>query len=124
MNARFVRPAWHLIDAKDQIVGRLATQIAHLIRGKHKPTFSPNYDCGDVVVVVNAEFVKFTGNKEKEKVYQWHTGYPGGLKQIKVCDQLKKKPEEVNNCSLFGNIIALFYFIFAGVKKSSTRNVA
>jgi large subunit ribosomal protein L13 len=94
-HARFARPAWHLIDARDQIVGRLATQIVHLLRGKHKPTFSPNYDCGDVVVVVNAELVKFTGTKLEDKVYQWHTGYPGGLKQIKVIDQLKKKPEEV-----------------------------
>ena len=108
-HARFARPAWHLIDARDQIVGRLATQIVHLLRGKHKPTFSPNYDCGDVVVIINAELVKFTGTKLEDKVYQWHTGYPGGLKQIKVIDQLKKKPEEVTFHRLHGSQFGVNY---------------
>jgi large subunit ribosomal protein L13 len=94
-NARFANPVWHLIDAKGQIVGRLATQITHILRGKHKPTFTPNYDCGDVVVIINADQVKFSGNKFENKLYSWHSGWPGGLKQIKVCDQMKLKPEEV-----------------------------
>lgn len=94
-NIRFAKPVWHLIDAKDQVVGRLATQIAQLLRGKHKPTFTPHYDCGDVVVVINAEKVHFTGNKVHDKKYRWHTGWIGGLKEISVADQLKKKPEEV-----------------------------
>jgi large subunit ribosomal protein L13 len=94
-NPRFSKPLWHLIDARNQIVGRLATQIVHILKGKHKPTFSPNYDCGDYVVVINASDVKFTGRKENDKLYTWHTGYPGGLKQLSVRDQLNKKPEEV-----------------------------
>lgn len=95
-HSRFSRPVWHLVDAKDQVVGRLATQLVHIIRGKHKPTFSPNYDCGDVVVVVNAADVKLTGNKVENKLYRWHTGYPGGLKELKAGEQLKNKPEEVS----------------------------
>jgi large subunit ribosomal protein L13 len=94
-NKRFASPLWHLIDAKDQVVGKLATQIVHILRGKHKPTFSPNYDCGDYVVVVNAKYVKFTGKKLDQKKYIWHTGYPGGLKQITARELLFKKPEEV-----------------------------
>jgi large subunit ribosomal protein L13 len=92
---RFANPVWHLIDAKGQVLGRLATQIVHVLKGKHKPTFSPNYDCGDYVVVINAREVKLTGNKMTDKVYRWHTGYPGGLKQITVERLLEKKPEEV-----------------------------
>jgi large subunit ribosomal protein L13 len=94
-NSRFANPVWHLIDAKDQIVGRLATQVVHILRGKHKPTYTPHYDCGDVVVIINAEKIHFTGNKVKDKKYQWHTGWVGGLKEITVENQLKKKPEEV-----------------------------
>jgi large subunit ribosomal protein L13 len=93
---RFSKPLWHLVDAKNQIVGRLATQIATIIRGKHKPTFTPHYDCGDYVVVINAKDVKFTGKKVDQKLYTWHTGYPGGLKQITVKEQLERKPEEVS----------------------------
>ena len=75
---RFSRPLWHLVDARNQIVGRLASQVTRILRGKHKPTFTPNYDCGDYVVIVNAKDVKFTGNKLHDKTYKWHTGYPGG----------------------------------------------
>ena len=98
-HARFSQPLWHLVDAKGQIVGRLATQIAHIIRGKHKPTFSKNYDCGDYVVVINAAAVKFTGRKMNDKLYTWHTGYPGGLKQKSVKDYMKTMPEEVKTTS-------------------------
>eukprot|EP01039_Chlorochromonas_danica_P000956 gene956-1038_t len=94
-NARFANPLWHLVDAKGQVVGRLATQIAHVLKGKHKPTFTPHYDCGDYVVVINAEHVKFTGDKVNQKFYRWHTGYAGGLKERNVKDQLKHKPEEI-----------------------------
>lgn len=71
---------WHLVDAKDKLVGRIATQIAPILRGKHKPTFSPNYDCGDYIVIINAQHCKLTGNKDKQKTYSWHTGFPGGIK--------------------------------------------
>jgi large subunit ribosomal protein L13 len=94
-NIKFSRPLWHLVDAQGKICGRLATQIAHIIRGKHKPNWCPNYDCGDYVVVINAKEVKFTGNKVEDKKYTWHTGYVGGLKQRTVRQQLEMKPEEV-----------------------------
>lgn len=101
-NIRFAKPVWHLIDARGQVVGRLATQIAHLLRGKHKPTFTPNYDCGDVVVIVNADKVVFTGRKTQDKLYRWHTGWIGGLKEINVADQMKKKPEEILRRAVLG----------------------
>ena len=94
-NIRFSKPLWHLVDARGQVVGRLATQISQILRGKHKPNFTPNYDCGDYVVVINAKEAKFTGKKTQDKLYTWHTGYPGGLKQISVEQLLEKKPEEV-----------------------------
>jgi large subunit ribosomal protein L13 len=71
---------WLLIDAEGLVVGRLAALIATRLRGKHKPTFTPHMDCGDNIVVVNADKVLFTGNKRTDKVYHWHTGYPGGIK--------------------------------------------
>ncbi len=90
-----MKPVWHLIDARGQIVGRLASQITTLLRGKHKPTYCPNYDCGDYVVIINAADVKFTGRKVDDKMYRWHTGYVGGLKEMNVKTLLQKKPEEV-----------------------------
>mmetsp|Transcript_453 Transcript_453/g.910 ORF Transcript_453/g.910 Transcript_453/m.910 type:complete len:142 (+) Transcript_453:163-588(+) len=101
-NARFRKPLWHLIDARNQVVGRLASQVVGILRGKHKPTFSPNYDCGDYVVIINAGEVKFTGKKRDDKLYTWHTGYPGGLKQKSVRDSLDDKPEEVLRKAIMG----------------------
>ena len=72
---------WWLIDAQDLVVGRVSTIIANLLRGKHKPTFTPHLDCGDHVVVINADKVKFTGKKLADKMYYWHTGHPGGIKE-------------------------------------------
>ena len=77
-----VEKKWHLIDADGLVVGRLAVIIANLLRGKHKPSFTPHVDCGDHVVVINAEKVKFTGNKLKQQTYYKHTGYAGGLKEV------------------------------------------
>lgn len=94
-SAKFAKPVWHLVDAKNQVLGRLATQIVHILRGKHKPTFTPNCDCGDYVVVINAGQVRLTGNKVEGKMYKWHTGYAGGLKERSVADELDNKPEEV-----------------------------
>ena len=73
---------WYVVDATDQTLGRLATQIATLLRGKHKPTFSPNLDGGDFVIVVNAEKIRVTGRKEDQKMYYRHSGYPGGFRAI------------------------------------------
>ena len=86
---------WHLVDAKGQVVGRLAARIATVIRGKHKPTYSPNVDCGDYVVVINAKEVVFTGKKMDQKLYRWHTGYPGGLKQRTAKEMMARRPEEI-----------------------------
>jgi large subunit ribosomal protein L13 len=76
-----VEKNWILIDAENAVVGRLASFIAMRLRGKHRPDYSPHIDCGDYVVVINAEHVKFTGRKLEKKLYHWHTGHPGGIKQ-------------------------------------------
>jgi large subunit ribosomal protein L13 len=76
-----VEKKWIVIDAENAVVGRLATFIANRLRGKHRADYTPNVDCGDVVVVVNADKVKFTGKKLDDKIYYWHTGHPGGVKQ-------------------------------------------
>jgi len=91
-----VEKAWILIDAENAVVGRLATFIAMRLRGKHRPDFSPHVDCGDHVVVINADKVKFTGRKLDQKVYHWHTGHPGGIKQRKAGQILSGRfPERV-----------------------------
>ena len=76
-----IEKSWILIDADGLVVGRLAALIATRLRGKHKPTFTPHMDCGDNIVVINADKVVLTGNKRADKVYYWHTGYPGGIKE-------------------------------------------
>ena len=86
---------WYLVDAKDKVLGRLATEIAKVLRGKDKAIFSPHVDTGDFVVVVNAEKVKLTGDKLKGKIYYHHSGYPGGIKRIIAEKLLAQKPEEV-----------------------------
>lgn len=93
---------WLLVDANDQNLGRLATQIASLLLGKHKPTFTPGVDTGDYVIVVNCERVRVTGNKLEEKIYYRHSQYPGGLKAITLRDQLKKFPERVIRDAVWG----------------------
>ncbi len=93
--AQDIHREWFLVDANDQILGRLASQIAHRLRGKHKPEFAHHMDNGDFIVVVNCEKIKVTGNKLKQKEYHHHSGYVGGLKSITLEKQLQKKPEEV-----------------------------
>jgi large subunit ribosomal protein L13 len=93
---------WILVDASGQNLGRLASQIAHIILGKHKPTFTPGVDVGDFVVVVNAERVQVTGKKLDDKVYYHHTGYPGGLKSITLRQQLIKHPDRVLRSAVWG----------------------
>ena len=84
---------WYIVDAKDQVLGRLATKIARVIRGKNKPIFTPNMDTGDFVVVINADKIKVTGKRENLKEYIHHSGYPGGQKVIPFREMMKKKPE-------------------------------
>ncbi|MEM7620975.1 MAG: 50S ribosomal protein L13 [Pseudomonadota bacterium] len=87
---------WLLIDAEGLVVGRVAALIATRLRGKHKPLYTPHVDCGDHIIVVNAEKVVFTGNKRKDKTYYWHTGYPGGIKNRKAHQLLDGRfPERV-----------------------------
>ncbi len=86
---------WFVVDATDQIVGRLATQVARILRGKDNPRFTPHTDTGDFVVVINAERVRFTGNKNEGKMYHQHTGYPGGVRSNSAGELLESKPEEV-----------------------------
>jgi large subunit ribosomal protein L13 len=90
-----VEKKWYLVDGEDKIVGRIATQIAMRLRGKHKPIFTPHADTGDFVVVVNADKVMFTGRKWDNKIYYRHTGYPGGLKEISAKKLLENKPEDI-----------------------------
>ncbi len=90
-----IKREWHLIDATDQVLGRLATQVARLLMGKHKPIFTRNLDTGDYVVVINADKVRVTGNKAKQKVYYRHSGYPGGLKTITYDKLMETNPTRV-----------------------------
>ena len=89
-----VEQKWHLVDATDQVVGRLASRIAVLLMGKHRPTYTPHVDTGDYVVVINAEKVKFSGKKWEQKEYTWYTGYPG-QRSVKAATRLERKPEMI-----------------------------
>ncbi len=95
LSAKTIQRSWHLIDAKDQILGRLAVEISNKLRGKSKTNFVPYLDMGDFVVVTNASLVKVTGKKAENKKYYSHSGYPGGLRTQSFSDMLTKKPEEI-----------------------------
>ncbi len=99
--ARLAR-GWYVVDASDLVLGRLATRVATVLRGKHNPAFTPHVDCGDFVVVVNAEKVRLTGNKVEDKRYWRHTGYPGGIKSRTVAEQMERGPEEVLRKAVVG----------------------
>jgi len=86
---------WHVVDAQGKTLGRLSSEIARILRGKHKPIYTPHVDCGDYVVVINAEKIWVTGRKLDQKIYYRHSGYPGGLKEITLREQLNKFPERV-----------------------------
>lgn len=90
-----IKRNWHLIDAKDEVLGRAATRIATLLMGKHKVTYATHMDMGDYVVVINAEKVKLTGKKAKQKVYRSHSGYPGGFKEIPFAKMLLEHPQRI-----------------------------
>jgi large subunit ribosomal protein L13 len=93
---------WHIIDASDVVLGRLATHTATLLRGKHKPTFAPHVDTGDFVVVINAGKVALTGNKRQTKIAYRHSGYPGGLKQVNYEELLTKRPDRAVELAVKG----------------------
>ena len=93
-----IERSWWLIDADGKTLGRIATEIATRLRGKHKPEYTPHVDAGDYVVVVNAEKVSLTGNKETNKIYWRHTGYPGGIKSINAAKMRQSHPNAATNC--------------------------
>lgn len=97
-----VEAKWYLVDARDKVLGRLASQIASILRGKHKPIFTPSVDTGDYVVVVNADKIAVTGKKLTDKIYYHHTMYPGGLKAKPLGRLLSERPEEVVRKAVWG----------------------
>jgi large subunit ribosomal protein L13 len=97
-----IERAWHLVDAEGQILGRLAVQVAVLLRGKNKPIFTPHVDTGDHVVIINADKVVMTGDKLRQKLYRHHSGYPGGLKEVSAGTLMREKPERVLTMAIKG----------------------
>jgi len=97
-----VERSWYVIDAEGQTLGRMAAEIAHRLRGKHKPEYTPHVDTGDYIIVVNAEKVRVTGRKATDKMYHHHTGYPGGLKSISFEKLIEKAPERVLESAVKG----------------------
>ncbi len=102
MRSEDIEKKWYVVDAKGKTVGRIATKIASILRGKGKPQFTPHADIGDFVVVINADKVNFTGKKWTQKTYYWHTPYPGGLKSITAEKLFKENPEEILKKAVWG----------------------
>lgn len=101
-NAATVDHQWFVVDAAGKTLGRLASEIAHRLRGKHKPEFTPHVDTGDYIVVINAEKIGVTGNKETDKIYYSHSGFPGGLKSISLGKLREKAPERIIEKAVVG----------------------
>lgn len=97
-----IKRSWYVVDASDKVLGRLASEIARRLRGKHKPEFTPHLDTGDYIVVINAEKVRVTGNKEEAKLYYRHTGYPGGIKSMNLSALRAKAPERIIEKAVVG----------------------
>ncbi|MEM7016055.1 MAG: 50S ribosomal protein L13 [Pseudomonadota bacterium] len=97
-----IKRDWYVIDAEDMVLGRLATEIARRLRGKHKPEYTPHIDTGDYIIVVNAEKIRVTGNKFTDKTYYHHSGYPGGMKSITFDKLLQKAPERIIETAVKG----------------------
>ena len=102
LKAKEIERRWHVVDAEGRPLGRLASEVAHLLRGKYRPTFTPHLDNGDFVVVVNAAKVKVTGKKPQQKTYYRHSGYPGGLKQTSLARMLETHPERIVQLAVRG----------------------
>ena len=101
-NAKTVNKEWVLVDATDMVVGRISSEVAKMLRGKHKVNFTPHVDCGDNVIVINAEKIRFTGNKMQDKEYVRHTGYPGGQRFATPIEWMKKNPALILENSIRG----------------------
>ncbi|HEX9700583.1 MAG TPA: 50S ribosomal protein L13 [Acidobacteriota bacterium] len=95
---------WHVVDAEGQVLGRLATRVATLLMGKHKPSYTPFLDCGDHVVVVNAEKIALTGNKMQDKLYHRHSGYPGSIREVRARRLLREHPERLIEAAVRGMV--------------------
>ena len=93
---------WYVVDAENQVLGRLASEVAKVLRGKHKPIYTPHVDTGDYVIVVNADKVVLTGNKWSQKLYRWHTGYPGGFREISAARLHQRRPERLVELAIRG----------------------
>ncbi len=102
--AQDVQRKWYIVDAEGKTLGRLATEIASVLKGKHKPIYTPHVDTGDFVIVINAEKVVVTGNKASQKLYRRHSGYTGGLKEIPYAEMLTKHPERIISIAVRGMI--------------------
>ncbi len=102
--AEDIQKTWHLIDAEGQTLGRLATEVASILRGKNKPEFTPHVDCGDFVIIINAEKIKVSGKKEVQKIYHRHSGFPGGHKQESLQALRQRRPEAVLEKAIKGMI--------------------
>lgn len=101
-NAQTISRKWYILDATDMPLGRLAVKAANILHGKHKPVFTPHADCGDHVIIINAEKAILTGNKNEQKKFYWHTGWIGGLKEVKYSDMLKTNPERAVTIAVKG----------------------
>ena len=119
-----VNRKWYVIDAENVVLGRLATEVASILRGKNKPTFTPNMDCGDYVIIVNADKVKLTGNKLEQKMYYNHSGFPGGLRERNAKTMIEKYPVEMVERTVkgmlphnrLGRATAKKLFVYAGAE--------
>ena len=97
-----VKRHWYVVDAQEQVLGRLATEVATRLKGKHKPIYTPHVDTGDYIVVINAEKVHVSGNKEDQKIYHWHTGHPGGIKSRNLKSMRERSPESIIESAVKG----------------------
>ena len=122
VNKEHANKKWYVIDAEGQILGRFASEVAMILRGKRKPSYTPHSDCGDNVIIINAEKIQLTGNKMAEKYYVHYTGFPGGQRIRTVGEQLKRKPEAVLEHAIkgmlpktkLGNAIYRHLYVYAG----------
>lgn len=121
-NKATVNKDWYIVDATNEVLGRLSSKVAKILRGKNKPDFTPHVDCGDNVIVINADKIRLTGNKLSDKKYIRHTGYPGGQRIEVLQEVLKKKPERIIETAVkgmlpknrLGNAIAKNLFVYVG----------
>lgn len=127
-----IEAKWHIIDAENQVLGRVAVEAAKLLRGKHKPQYTPHMDCGDHVIVINATKARVTGNKEEQKMYYRHSGYPGGLRELSYRELVEKYPTRAMEEAIRGMLphnrlgrkLATKFRVYAGSEHSHSAQQA